>query len=445
MASADYQLGRFINELEKRGLKERTLVVVTSDHGEGLEDHAEPTHTYFVYESTMRVPLVFWGPTQLVAGRRIVEPVGTVDIMPTILDLMSIPAMADGDGRSVRDSIVRESAAPPLSVYGEASAFASTFGLPILRFVRDGRWKYIHKINPELYDVIADPGELRNRIAEKPAIAKRLRARLAEVVAQDRLAESDAQLRIDPERAAELEALGYVAQSPVAAMSTEDDPMALYGADPNTLTDATRRVAVGLTHADRGDLQKAIDLLTPILAKFPNSSYLLRKMATFNRKAGHAADADVNLAALLEIEPCNEIAREVLKRSLDRRSLGREMVEMLAKGVEDCPEAAATINNLAWVLAAHPSEGVRDGKRSVKIMRELLEEQGAQNPLLLDTLAAGLAESGEYAEAAKMQKRVLSALAEIPLPDELRAQLESHLHAYEAGRPIRDATLGAGS
>ena len=88
LASADSQIGPVIDELERLGLRERTLVVLTSDHGEGLGDHGEWTHSYFVYQSTMHVPLIFWGPSSLLPGTRIHSPVRTVDIAPTILELL---------------------------------------------------------------------------------------------------------------------------------------------------------------------------------------------------------------------------------------------------------------------------------------------------------------------------------------------------------------------
>ena len=70
VASLDAQVGRVLEEIQNQGLRDRTLVVITSDHGEGLGEHGEPTHTYFIYESTMRVPLIFWGPTSLPRGQQ---------------------------------------------------------------------------------------------------------------------------------------------------------------------------------------------------------------------------------------------------------------------------------------------------------------------------------------------------------------------------------------
>ncbi|NNL67658.1 MAG: sulfatase, partial [Myxococcales bacterium] len=79
VARVDEQVGEFLAELERRGLAERTLVVLTSDHGESLGEHGEQTHSAFVYESTMRIPLILAGPPELPRGARVSEPVRSID------------------------------------------------------------------------------------------------------------------------------------------------------------------------------------------------------------------------------------------------------------------------------------------------------------------------------------------------------------------------------
>ena len=90
VAWTDALVGRFVESLRTTGRLDDTLVIVTSDHGEGLGDHGEETHGYFVYESTLRVPLVLRGPG-VKAGTRLDGVARTIDLLPTILQLTASP------------------------------------------------------------------------------------------------------------------------------------------------------------------------------------------------------------------------------------------------------------------------------------------------------------------------------------------------------------------
>ena len=89
---ADSQVGRVVQALRDRELLDRTIIVVIGDHGESLNDHGEATHGFFVYESVMHVPLMIHAPFSAMQRRRVADPVRSVDIMPTVLDLLGVPA-----------------------------------------------------------------------------------------------------------------------------------------------------------------------------------------------------------------------------------------------------------------------------------------------------------------------------------------------------------------
>ena len=103
LAYVDRVLGDFLAFLERRGLLNKSLIVFTSDHGEGLNEHGESTHGYFVYESTLRVPLIFRWPagSKRVSPDRIAEPASLLDVAPTILDALGLPRSKEMRGRSL--------------------------------------------------------------------------------------------------------------------------------------------------------------------------------------------------------------------------------------------------------------------------------------------------------------------------------------------------------
>src|SRR5262249_8326081 len=149
---------------------------VTSDHGEALGEHGEDVHGYFVYEATLRVPLILRGPG-VTPGTQVHTVARTVDLFPTVLDLMSVSANQPSSGRSLGPAL-RGGTLPDEPAFAESMVPLLHYGWSDLRSVRDGRWKYILAPRPELYDLDADPGELRNLTGEQDARARAMRSGL---------------------------------------------------------------------------------------------------------------------------------------------------------------------------------------------------------------------------------------------------------------------------
>jgi arylsulfatase A-like enzyme len=232
VATVDFQVGLVVAELERLGLAGRTLVVITADHGEGLGEHGEESHAYLVYDTTMQVPLVLWGLEDLPLARRIPGLVRTVDVAPTALDLIAQPPLASAQGVSLAPLIRGASSDLELTGYGEAHQLRLVFGLPVLRFIEAGRWKYIHKVNPELYDIERDPAERTNLATKRPEVVQRLRALLAEQLSDAPSVPDDARVSVDVERARELSALGYVTNPSKPSDQTLGESLVLSGDDP---------------------------------------------------------------------------------------------------------------------------------------------------------------------------------------------------------------------
>lgn len=210
VAWSDELVGRLLAALEGANAN-NTLVIVTSDHGEGLGEHGEDVHGYFVYETTLHVPLVIRGPG--VKAGTIIDPVvRSVDLFPTILEMAGVGSdIPRNSGRSLRAALAGER-------LDEEPAFAESlvplihYGWSDLRVVRDGRWKYILAPRPELYDLVRDPREVQNLAESEPARARAMRAGLEQRLrAEQTTARSDAAAAaVPPELLEKLGALGYV-------------------------------------------------------------------------------------------------------------------------------------------------------------------------------------------------------------------------------------------
>lgn len=212
VAFTDQELGRLLDHLDRSGLGEGTLLVVTSDHGEGLKQHGRMEHGYTVYEEEMRVPLVFRWPGRIPAGRTIPGPVELVDLLPTLLDLLGVHVEgALFEGVSIAEALRGGHPADPArkvfvhrQPIRKGDRRVEQFG------VRHGTYKYIEgeaEEERELYDLATDPGEKQNLCGELRDKCDELRVAL-QVWKQSR--GEAAEQEISPEDHESLKALGYV-------------------------------------------------------------------------------------------------------------------------------------------------------------------------------------------------------------------------------------------
>jgi arylsulfatase A-like enzyme len=209
----DAQIGRLLRSLDDQRLLDRTIVVVIGDHGESLGDHGERTHGFFVYESAIRIPFIIRAPSDSLRGRRVVDPVRAVDVMPTVLQLLGIPGPGAVEGTSLVPLMTGAVKRLGLGGYSEALLPRHGFGWSDLRSYRSGRYKLIAAPRPELYDLAVDPQETTNLYDARSRVGERLMNELDAL--EQRFVKASSATNpaaiIDPAQAARLASLGYVA------------------------------------------------------------------------------------------------------------------------------------------------------------------------------------------------------------------------------------------
>jgi arylsulfatase A-like enzyme len=216
-AYMDAEIGRLLAGLDRAGRLTSAAVIVAGDHGESLGEHGEAEHGLFLYEGAVHVPLLIRVPGA--RPRRAEDVVSLVDIVPTVLDAFRLSPM-EADGVNLL-RVLRGQSVPERLVYGE-SMYAQRFGWHPLRMTRDARFKYIDAPRPELYDLVADPFELRDLSAEQPARLVAMRAKL-EAIDRPRGGARDPAAANTADRRA-LGALGYVSGAVAMRPLTGLDP-----------------------------------------------------------------------------------------------------------------------------------------------------------------------------------------------------------------------------
>ena len=220
IARMDAAIGEVLSLLEARGSLGSTLVVAAGDHGEGLGEHGEGTHGYYLYDSTVRVPLIVAGPG-VAPGRVVPETVTLADLMPTLLEAFGQGPAPDGlDGASLWGGLTGGKYTEHPAVL-ETRTLQHQFGWAPQSGIRVERWKWILSPEPELYDLRNDPGETRNLAPKEPSRAAALekeRARLIGAVEEVKVS------RLSPEDEERLASLGYIAAGPSTAGAAVDGP-----------------------------------------------------------------------------------------------------------------------------------------------------------------------------------------------------------------------------
>jgi len=212
LAYTDRILGAFKQALIQGGWWQRSLVVLLSDHGESLGEHGEDSHGYFIYESTLRVPLLIHWPDGAPARPARDERLGgLIDVAPTVLDFLHIAAPPSFEGRSLLD------AGSPRSVYSGSRYAYDGFGWAPLRSLREGAYKYIDAPGPELYNLAADPHEQINLYGKDPARARAIKSDLGKLLASHAPKHPASSASVSPRTRALFASLGYLSGSTHAA------------------------------------------------------------------------------------------------------------------------------------------------------------------------------------------------------------------------------------
>jgi arylsulfatase A-like enzyme/Flp pilus assembly protein TadD len=444
IAYADSQLARLFEYLRNNRLYDRTLIALLSDHGESLGEHGEDEHGFFIYNSTLHVPLIFKLPSGMGTPHVVRRLVGIIDVAPTLLDLLHLqdPLSRQFQGMSLASDILGKGAGRERPVYAETYYPRDSFGWSELYGISTGQFKYIQAPRPELYDLLKDPQELHNVYAERRSLAAALREQLIGIERRYTSTQPAATAPpLPPETVEKLKSLGYIAYSG-AAQPAAAGPLP----DPKDHLKVFKAVMRAHALNEAGRYEESNQALEPLATEEPRlfvipflkaenlsqthrwheaeKSYLdsLKLNPTFDRALmglaraymveGETEKARPLLELVIHQSPRDIFAIHALGRIARLEGKNEEAYRYLLKAAEAKPSIAIFQQELGITLV--------DLKRFQEALGPLsrAEKLGQEDPRLEHYLGTALANVGRFKEAVDHYQKALKMK-----PDLLQARL----------------------
>jgi len=427
IAFTDAQIGRLLAWLEENGRVDETILAVVGDHGEALGSHGELTHGYFVYDYAVQVPLLLRTPLVEFRGLGIAEQVTTIDLCPTLLEMLGSELPQGIQGRSLVPLVEGSTQAGSSYAYSESMVPYLQYGWSPIFSVRTERFKYIDAPRPELYDLVADPQERENLAPERPEVAGELRRVLERIVAETSAGAPEPEpANVDQETLDQLSALGYLAGTTTAPRATVLADPAL--ADPKDKLELYGKVALAGDLMNREDYEEALPHLEAVLALDPEIPQAKILVATCYVKTGRREEAKRQLEEVLEVDPQSVQALISLANIFSREGKQEELIAISERAL-----AVDERNTQAYLLIGRVYMDRNDHRQALPYLRKAVEIQPklSRNRKNLAVCLVGL---GRYDEAERILRDILAEYPKYPL---------AHFHLgllYEEQGRIPEAT-----
>lgn len=389
IAYADHELGRLIAWLKQSKIYDSSLILLASDHGESLGEHGEHEHGFFVYNATVRVPLIVKPPAGSgIRALTVDRPVETAAIAETLLESAGIH---DSLGGQIQKRGLLSTEAADDAAYSETFYPFSSFGWSPLHALETNRWHYIDAPQAELYDVTTDPGEKNNLAAQQTATVAVLKDKLqALLIKRPYTPGGSNSSGLSPDALDKLRALGYVAyRSPVPASA-----LASGLPDPKTKLWEFNSILEAEDALRAGDTEKGKSLLLQVREKDPEMYIVPFVLGETALGAKRWSEAESELRKCLELNPHFDQAMLGLARALILQGKADEAKQWTESAIEYNPQ-----NYRAWYQKGF-IDARSDKKAAVADYERALAIQGSFAPLRKD-LGLLQFQLENYAEAAR--------------------------------------------
>lgn len=404
IAFTDSQIGRCVSWLEKNGLDKNTILVVLGDHGEGLGDHGEQTHGYFIYEYAVHVPFLIKTPFDSLKGIRVKNQVKTIDLYPTLLEMAGIPVPRENQGHSLLPVLFGEESTATEYAYSESLTPSVQYGWSALHGLRTAKYKYIDAPRPEFYDLTKDPLERNNLVRRLPDLVKRYKNALTGLMEKTGAgAPAPESANLDSETLKRLATLGYIG-GPSAGKSGRKGP-----ADPKDKLEIFEKISLAGEYMNREKYTEAAGALETVLKEDPFIPQAKLLLATCYVELDRKDEAKSQLDAILKDDPNSIQALVSLADILSDEGKTEDVITLCKKAI-----SMDDRNTQAYTLIGEVYMGDNDHKNALPYLKKAVEIQPklTQNR---QTLAACYVGLKQYNEAESILTDILKTTPKFPL------------------------------
>jgi len=424
IAYTDSALATLFAGLRKRGLFESTLIALTADHGEGLGDHGESSHSYFIYDSTLRVPLLVKAASEASGARQsrgpdtpgqspafkaahptdVKTPVSLVDLAPTLLRLAGIKIPANMQGTDMSASVLTGEEPRPHPVYAETMYPLLHLGWNPLRALiaeTPGREveKYIQAPHPELYNLSSDPGETRNKCSSSPAEEAARREQLEAFVKTHTPARpAPGRGPVSAKTAQLFSSLGYL-----AAAGAPDPEFTTSRRDPKDCVGENEQLLRAAHAYQAGQYDEATRILQDVLRQDPQQPHALDYLGTIQFMRHDLEGARATYKRLVQAAPYYATAYIQLANVESLLGNRPESERLYLRAAQADPSNPRPPRELGTFLLADGKTGPAE-----KLLRQAVELD-PNDVLAIVGLGEAAALEQHYAEAAPLLQRALDA------------------------------------
>ncbi len=306
IAYVDELIGKVLDKLIEKDVLKKTLIVIVGDHGESLGQHKENAHGFFIYDAAISVPLIIHFPSRNLKAKKVNARVETIDIMPTLLQILGLPLPSEVQGKSLLPLILDKHSNQERFAYSETYYPRYHFGWSELKSLQNSRYKYIQAPRPELYDIVNDPNELTNIYRQEIRIGKQFEEKLnslLEKMSAEGIKEKGPQ-KLDEEAMEKLMALGYVGgfTSQAKLSKTGDLP------DPKDKIHLFNKIKMAEGNFAEDKLDRALERITEVIEEDSQIMEARRVRARIFLKTNKLEEAIEECKEALKIDPEYEAA-----------------------------------------------------------------------------------------------------------------------------------------
>ena len=350
----DKVVGQMQQFLQQRNLLSTTILVILSDHGESLGEHGELSHGVFLYDATLRVPLLVAAPGY--TANRVPSQVRLVDVAPTILELAGLTAKQVFSGQSLVPFM--KGLRKELPAYSESYYTNLLMGWASLYSLRWQNKKWIEAPKQEFYDLVRDPHEVKN-LYTSSAVPREFRAEIL----KHRGATSRTPLptrEVDSETKEKLASLGYVTGSGTTPVSS--------AFDPKDGIEVWAKIEAAVTYAQTGNLVKSKALFLEALRQQPDNVIAHKFLAAVLREKGEDREAIAHLKIALSSQLHRNDTRYELAKIYYEKGEFQEGLSTLSLVLHEEPENAKALK-----LAAYHAIEAKKYEEALRYLNRLVE------------------------------------------------------------------------